>query len=241
MQIVAEDAVVCAVLAHGDHGGIARVLTREAGLVAAFVHGARSRRLRPALALGTVVRATLRGREGGLPTMTVEPVRSSLAGFDALGGAALAWVCALVSASLPEGQTVEAVHRALGRLLEALDGGALEALATLARFELLVLTELGFGIDLARCAGTGLAEDLAFVSPRARAAVGRLAGAPYAERLLPLPPWLAGGGPAVSFADALDGLRTTGWFLRADLFERDDARALAARDRLIALVERKQA
>ncbi len=233
---LAATAIVCGVRAHGEHGAIVRLMTAEAGLVAGYVRGGRSRRLRPVLQPGNVVAADLRARtDMQLPALTVEPVRSraALAG-EPLAAAGLEWATALTAATLPEGQPYP-------RLFEALDGtlGAIEAAPAargwagpLVRYELLLLAELGFGLDLATCVATGSAADLAYVSPKSGAAVSRTAGAPYADRLLPLPPFLLAGGEA-GWADILAGFRLTGHFLGRDLLTGRIAAILPARERLL--------
>ncbi|MDP6952463.1 MAG: DNA repair protein RecO C-terminal domain-containing protein, partial [Alphaproteobacteria bacterium] len=99
------------------------------------------------------------------------------------------------------------------------------------RWELGVLSELGFGLDLSQCAATGSNDGLVWVSPKSGRAVSAAAGADYADRLLRLPPFLVGGGAAMA-ADIADGLRLTGHFLTRHGLHRDDAALPAARDRL---------
>src|SRR5262249_44752849 len=131
--------------------------------------------------------------------LTVELVHSRAGLFaEPLPAAAIEWVTALTAVALPGGVPMP-------RLFTALDGvlGAIEAAPSargwagaLVRYELLLLSELGFGLDLASCAATGAVEDLAWVSPKSGQAVSRAAGAPYADRLLPLPRFLLSGGDA---------------------------------------------
>ena len=147
--------------------------------------------------------------------------------------AALAAVCALSDATLPERHPYPQVFGGLRHLLDALEAGGPWA-ETVVRWELALLGELGFGLDLAACAATGAAHDLAYVSPRSGRAVSREAGADYAEKLLPLPPFLAGsGGDAASAADIVAGLRLTGWFLEKHVFAGQGGRMPQARERFI--------
>ena len=235
-------AIVCAVLPHGENGAVARVLTPAHGLLAGYVRGGRSRRLRPVLGLGNTVAAELRARtDAQLPALVAElaVTRATLA-FDPLGAAALEWLCALSATVLPEGQPQPALFVALEALLDAMGADPpLVWIAHLARFELSLLADLGFGLDLARCAGTGQAHDLAYVSPRARAAVSAEAGAPHADRLLRLPTFLAGDGNPPDWAAAADALAIGAHFIAADIVEGPAARILPARARLAALVERR--
>jgi DNA repair protein RecO (recombination protein O) len=234
-------ATVCAVRAHGEHGVVARLLTREGGLIAGYVRGGRSRRVRPVLLPGNRVVADYRARsDEQLPALTVE-LAHSRAGLheEPLAADAIAWVTALVAGVLPEGLAYPAVADALDGLLDAIEAApsARGWAGGLARFELLLLGQLGFGLDLARCAATGRADDLAFVSPKTGRAVSRGAGEPYASRLLPLPRFLVAGGEAM-WAEVAQALAITGLFLERDLLGGREARLLAARARLTDRVAR---
>ena len=234
-------AIVCALRSHGEHGGVVRLMTAEHGLQAAYVRGARGRRMRPVLLAGNVVEASLAARtEGQLAQATVELVhsRAPLLG-EPLPAAAIDWACALTATVLPEGQPY-------ARLYDALDGllGAVEAApaasgwgAALVRFELLLLAELGFGLDLERCAVSGDQEDLIAVSPRSGRAVSAAEAEPYLGKLLPLPRFIREGGQA-GWSDILDGLALSGHFLMRDLITDRAAPVGAARDRLIERLRR---
>lgn len=231
------DAIVCALIAHGEHGAVVRVMTDTHGLVAGYVRGGRSRRLRPTLMPGNIVRIDLRQRtEDQLGGMTVELVhsRAMLLG-EPLAAAAIDWVCGLTASALPEGLPYPRIHAGLDGLLAAVEAApAARGWGTaLVRYELLLLAELGFGLDLSGCAVTGAREDLRWVSPRSGSAVSAAAGAPYADRLLPLPSFLLEGGEG-DWSDILDGLRLTGHFLARDLMTERRANMLDARERLVA-------
>jgi len=240
MHVTAE-AIVCAVRPHGEHGVVARLLTAGDGLLAGYVRGGRSRRLRPVLMPGNVVAAEFRARsEEQLASLTVELTHSRAAlHAEPLPALAIEWATALAAATLPEGHPYPRVHAALAGLLDAIEAApaARGWAGALARYELLLLAELGFGLDLASCAGGGGAEDLAFVSPRSGQAVSRAAGAPYADRLLPLPRFLIAGGEA-DWAAVRDALRLTGFFLTRDLLTGRAAAALAGRERLMDRIAR---
>lgn len=240
MQL-ATRAIVCAVRPHGEHGAIARLMTAESGLVAGYVRGGRSRRLRPILLPGNIVEAEFRARtETQLAGLTVELAasRSGLYG-EPLAAAAIDWATALTAATLPEGHAYPRLHAALDGVLAAVEAApsAQGWAAGLVRYELLLLSELGFGLDLDRCAAGGDVADLAWVSPRSGMAVSRSAGEAYAARLLPLPGFLLGGG-AADWAAVLDGLRLTGHFLERDLLAERRNAVLAARDRLVGRLKR---
>lgn len=234
-------AIVCAVLAHGEHGVVARLLTPGDGLQPGYVRGGRSRRLRPVLLPGNLVQAEYRARsEEQLAAVTVELVTSRAPLLaEPLPAAAIDWATALVAATLPDGQPFPRLYAALDGLLAAIEAAPAASgwAAGLVRFELLILAELGFGLDLSACVATGAREDLVWVSPKSGAVVSRAAGAPYADRLLPLPPFLIAGGSA-DWVDILDGLRLTGHFLARDLLTERRAAILPARERLVERLRR---
>src|SRR5688572_12136673 len=151
------------------------MMTREHGLLAAYVRGARGRRMRPVLMAGNVVEASLSARtESQLPQATVELVHSRgplLA--EPLPAAAIDWATALVATALPEGQPYPTIHDGFEGLLEAVEAAPSASAwgAALVRFELLLLAELGFGLDLSECVVTGDRDDLIAVSPRSGRAV----------------------------------------------------------------------
>lgn len=228
-------AIVCALLAHGENGAVVRFLTPEHGLVAGYVHGGRSRRLRPVLQAGNGVDLRLDARtENQLAGASVE-LTSSRAVLATTGAAlaALDWLTALTATALSEGVPHPALYTALDALTAAIaaGAGALPLGEGIVRYEHRLLAELGFGLDLASCAATGATTDLVYVSPKSSQAVSRSAGLPWAARLLPLPAFLVGAAPADAAA-ILDGLKLTGWFLRRDVLGGRDI--WPARDRFIA-------
>jgi DNA repair protein RecO (recombination protein O) len=240
MHIEAQ-AIVCAVRPHGEHGAIVRALTPADGLVAGYVRGGRSRRLRPVLMPGNLVRADYRARTADqLPALTIELVESrwGLLG-EPLAAAAIDWTTALTAVALPENQPYPHLYEALDGVLAAVAAApaARDWAAALVRYELLLLTELGFGLDLSACIATGARGDLAYVSPKRGGAVSRAAGEPYRDRLLPLPAFLIEGG-AGDWPALLDGLRLTGFFLERDVLQGRAADTLAARERLVERIKR---
>ncbi len=150
-MLVRCSAIVVGSRAHGEHGAVARIMTTAHGLLAGYVRGGRSRRLRPVLIAGNVVMAELRARtETQLAAMTVELVQSrSGLMAEPLAGVAMEWATALVAAALPEGQAYPRIHAALDGLLRALDSAvaARDWAKALIGFERVVLAELGYGID----------------------------------------------------------------------------------------------
>jgi DNA repair protein RecO (recombination protein O) len=234
-------AIICAVRAHGEHGAIARALTPRDGLQAGYVRGGRSRRLRPVLLAGNLVQAEFRARtDEQLAHLSVELVSSRAPlHVEALPAAAIDWACSLTAVALPEGQPYPRLYETLDALLSAVEAApsAKGWASALVRYELLILGELGFGLDLSECAATGATEDLAFVSPKSGRAVSAGAAGEYRDRLLPLPAFMLGGG-AAEWSDILDGLRITGHFLARDLLIERQADVLAARDRLLDRLRR---
>ena len=218
-----------------------RVMTAEHGLQAAYVRGARGRRMRPVLLAGNVVEASLAARtEAQLAQATVELVHSRAPLLsEPLPAAAIDWACALTATVLPEGQPYPRLYAALDGLLAAVEAAPAASGwgAALVRFELLLLAALGFGLDLERCAGSGDVEDLIAVSPRSGRAVSAAEAEPYLGKLLPLPRFIREGGQA-GWDDILNGLTLSGHFLMRDLISDRAAPVGAARDRLIERLRR---
>ena len=240
MQLLT-NAILVSVRAHGEHGAIVRALTPGSGIQAGYVRGGRSRRLRPILLAGNLVQAEFRARtEDQLAHLTVELLasRAPLLG-EPLPAAAIDWVLALTASALPEGHSYPRLYDALDGVLAAVEAApsAKGWAVALVRYELLVLSELGFGLDLSECAATGAVEDLAFVSPKSGRAVSRAGAGEYQDRLLPLPGFLLGGG-AADWDDILQGLRLTGHFLSRDLLIERQADILDSRQRLVDRLRR---
>ena len=235
------EAIVCGVIQHGETGTVARLLTPGDGMQPGYVRGGRSRGLRPVLVAGNVVRADYRSRtDAQLAALTVELVHSRAPLLaEPLAAAAIEWTTALAVTVLPEGQAYPRVHAALDGVLAAIESAPAARIwaAALVRYEYLLLSELGFGLDLSACVATGVRDDLVWVSPKSGAAVSRTAGAPYADRLLALPAFLQAGG-AADWDAIRDGLRLTGHFLARDLLTERRGIVLAARERLIVRLQR---
>ena len=240
MHLVAE-AIVLSVRPHGEHGAIARALTGEAGLLAGYVRGGRSRRLRPVLVPGNLVRAEYRARvDEQLPVLTAELVHSRAPLLtEPLAAGAIDWLTALTAAALPEGQPYPRLYAVLGGVLDAVEAApsARGWAASLARYELLLLGELGYGLELDRCAVTGASAGLAYVSPKSGRAVSEAGAGEYRDRLLPLPAFLLAGGTA-DWDAVFAGLELTGHFLARDIVVDRRADLLAARERLVDRLKR---
>jgi DNA repair protein RecO (recombination protein O) len=235
------DGIVLALRGHGEHGAIVRLMTPAHGMVAAYVRGAKGRRNRPVLVPGNVVAAQLSARtEGQLPQAAVE-LRHSRAPLlrEPLPSAAIDWVTALTATALPEGQPYPVIHSALEGLLDAIEAAPAASGwgAALVRFELLLLAELGFGLDLAACAVTGRNDGLVAVSPKSGRAVSAAEAAPYKGQLLPLPRFVIEGGRA-GWEDIVDGLALSGHFLERDLLAGRASAIVASRGRLVDRMRR---
>jgi len=234
-------AIVCAVRAHGEHGAIVRALTPDDGMLAGYVRGGHSRRLRPVLVPGNLIRADFRARtEEQLPALTVELSESRASMLsEALPAVAIEWSTALAAAALPEAQPYPRLYAALDGVLAAVAAApaARGWAAALVRYELLLLSELGFGLDLSACVASGANDDLAYVSPKSGGAVSRSEGEPYRDRLLALPSFLIEGG-AGEWVDIVAGFRLTGHFLERDLLHGRAAGILSARERLVERLKR---
>jgi DNA repair protein RecO (recombination protein O) len=234
-------AIVCALRSHGEHGAVVRLMTPEHGLTAAYVRGARGRRMRPVLMAGNVVQAQLSARtDTQLPQATVELVHSRGPLLsEPLPAAAIEWATVLTATALPEGQPYPHLYEALEGLLDAIEAApsANGWGAGLVRYELLLLAEMGFGLDLDRCAVTGSNDNLVAVSPKSGRAVSAAEAEPYAGKLLPLPPFLREGGRA-SWPEIAQGLEMTGHFLARDLLRDRLAPIGDARARLVERLRR---
>ena len=234
-------AIVCALLNHGEHGAVLRLLTPGHGLQAGYVRGARGRRMRPVLIPGNSVQARLSARtDTQLAQAEVELTHSRGPLLrEPLPAAAIEWATALTATALPEAQPYPRLYQALDGLLSAIEAApAASGWGTaLVRYELLLLAELGFGLDLESCAVSGSNEALVAVSPRSGRAVSAAEAEPYKEKLLPLPQFLL-LGCAASWSDLIDGLRLTGHFLMRDVLTDRAQPLLAARDRLVDRLRR---
>lgn len=228
-----DEAIVISVRRHGETAAIVHLLTRDHGRAAGLVRGASGRELRGVLQPGNEVEAWWKARLADhLGHLRCELRAAHAAAALGDGGrlACLAAACALADVALPEREPNPGVHESLGHLLRTLPepGWA----GRYAHWELRLLKELGYGLDLAECAVTGLQSDLVYVSPRSGRAVSAAAGAPYRDRLLALPNFLLSGEPA-SDADISIALALTGYFLERHVFAPQNALLPPARQRLV--------
>lgn len=231
-----DEGIVLTARRHGETDVVLQALTFEHGRHAGLVKGGAGRRLRPMLQPGNRLelewRARLADQLGGF---RIEPRRLFAAALldDPLRLAALGSACGLVEAGLAERDPHPRLYAALLAWLQRLaeDG---DWAADYVRFELLLLAELGFAVDLSTCAVTGITTGLAFVSPRTGRAVSREGAGDLADRLLPLPAFLVEPIDADP-AQIASGLRLAGHFLRRHIFDPADRPLPATRERLVTL------
>lgn len=216
-----DDGLIIGIRKHGETSVIVEAMTRAHGRHFGLVKGGRSRRMQPFLQPGNHAELVWRARlDEHLGTFCVEPVKLRtehlMASAEALH--AMGLVAALLRLAA-ERDPHPLLYETAMRIADDVDTP--EILPPLVvRFEAEILTEMGFGLDLAQCAATGVTEDLVYVSPKSGRAVSKAAGEPYKTRLLRLPAFLRGetslNGPRS--ADIRDGFRLTEFFLMRDLF-----------------------
>lgn len=217
---------------HGESGLIAELLTEAHGRHAGLVRGGQSPKRRALLQPGNLVAVIWRARlPEHLGAFDIELLRPHAAGLidDPDRLAALSAAAALIALALPEREPHADVFDDFGRLIAALDSTGWAA--SYVAWEGALLAALGFGLDLSACAATGANDDLAYVSPRSGRAVSRSAGAPYHDKLLPLPAFLWREA-SIETSDLIAGLTLTGHFLHHHLLEPQGRALPVARARL---------
>jgi DNA repair protein RecO (recombination protein O) len=233
------DGILLAVRRHGEAAAILEVFTAEHGRHLGVVPGGASRKMAPLLQVGAQLDVTWRARLSdhmGRFIVEVTQGRAAEAMGDRVALAGLSSVCALLSFTLPERAAYPALY---ARSLAVLEGlGAEHWAHAYLGWELALLTEMGFGLDLKSCAVSGSTQDLAYISPRTGRAVSRRAAGEWVDRLLPLPKVLLGLDGSV--AEVLEGLRVTGHFLTDHLAPSLGDRPLpAARQRVVDAIARR--
>ncbi len=215
-----DEAFVLAARPFGETGAIVELLTRGHGRFVAHVAGGASRRMKPIMQPGGRVLARYRARVSEqLGAAQLEGAGEGPAAlFDQpLALAGLAAAAAVAAGALPEREPHSGAFEAFEALAAVLSDDEIWP-AVYVRFEAGLLQELGFALDLSRCAATGTTDDLIYVSPKSGRAVSRAAGEPYAERLLKLPPFLLSAQGGLQPGDIGDGLALTGHFLESFVF-----------------------
>ena len=230
-----DHAIILGVKRLGETSVIAEVMTRDRGRHMGLVRSGRSRSMQPVLQPGNLVEVTWRARlHEHLGEFRMEPVRlraarlmetaTAVYGVQAMGA---------LLRLLPERDPHPYLYDALDVILENMEN-PVDAGELFVRFELAVLNELGYGLDLNECAATGVRDDLAFVSPKTGRAVCRAAGTPWADKMLALPPFLASGAVEAANSESLAAaFRLTGFFLHRHVYEPRGIEIAAARDGFI--------
>ena len=203
---------------HGETSVIIEVFTPERGRHAGIVRGGTSRKIAPILQPGARLDLAWRARlEDHIGAFSVEPLRSraaaAMASRQSLAG--LNTVTALLCFCLPEREPHAPLYARTEALLDLLGDWDLWPLAYL-QWELALLEDMGYGLDLSACAVTGVTEGLTYVSPKSGRAVSAKGAGDWADKLLPLPDVLRGEGDA-SDADIAQGFEVTGYFLGTHL------------------------
>lgn len=216
-----DEAIIIGVKRHGENSVIAELMTRERGRHLGLVRSGRSRSMQPVLQPGNRVEAVWRARlDEHLGELKLEPVRlraarlmetaTAVYGVQAMGA---------LLRLLPERDPHPHLFDALDIILDTMDDPA-DAGELFVRFELAVLNDLGYGLDLTECAATGVRQNLKYVSPKSGRAVCGEAGAPYADRMLTLPAFLGEGPkPAADRESMLAAFRLTQFFLHRHVYE----------------------
>lgn len=227
-----DEAIIIGVKRHGETSVIAELMTRDRGRHLGLVRSGRSRAMQPVLQAGNRVEAVWRARlDEHLGEFKLEPIRlraaklmetaTAVYGVQAMGA---------LLRLLPERDPHPHLFEALDIILDAFDDPS-DAGELFVRFELAVLNDLGFGLDLTECAATGGRENLVYVSPKTGRAVSREAGMPYADRMLALPGFLSEGAASAADRDSMaEAFRLTGYFLHRHVYEPRGLTENAARD-----------
>jgi DNA repair protein RecO (recombination protein O) len=231
-----DEGVILSVRAHSESGAVLELFTRRHGRHLGLVHGGRSRKLRPILQVGNHLDAEWKARLADhLGHFSVE-LRKSFAAQIMDDPAALAAVTTIAALArlLPERDPHPSLFEVTMFVFGFLDDVAVWP-ALVVRWELALLQELGFGLDLDTCAATGATADLVYVSPKSGRAVSAEAGEPYKGRMLALPAFLLGKtGQAISERDVMDGFALTGHFLQTRVLQPRDMTMPEARSRLLS-------
>ena len=233
------DGLILNTRKHGESSAIIDVLTRDKGRHMGLVRGGRSRTMRPVLQAGNLVNVVWRARlEDHLGTYSVDPHRMIVAGIidDVHRLAGLTTITTLASL-LPEREPHPRIYDASLLLIEHLQDDAIWP-AVLVKWEMGLLEELGFGLDLSKCAVSGDTARLTHVSPRTGRAVCAREADPWKDKLLVLPAFVAGASGEASNAEVIQGLKLTGHFLARHIFEPRDVSAPEQRQRILRWLDR---
>jgi DNA repair protein RecO (recombination protein O) len=228
-----DEGILLSLRPHGETGAVANLLTREHGRHAGLVHGGSGKAARAALQTGNRLQVTWKARLsehlGGFSWELAGAFGSAWL-HDPLRLAGLSAACALAELCLPEREPHRATFDGLAAVIRGLNDDDWPSLYV--QWELGLLGELGYSLDLSCCAASGVTEELSYVSPRSGRAVSRTAGAAYHDKLLPLPGFLLDASSGDRHA-VIDGLILTGHFLERHVLAPRGKRLPPARSRLV--------
>lgn len=236
-----DEAIILSAKKHGETSAVLRLFAKQHGVYAGVMKGAYSKTNRGIIQPGNQVNATWQARLAehmGMIKLELLRANAALIMADAAALATLSSACALIERSFAERHPYPRLYKEFSVLLNMLTEGG-DWAEEYVKFELTLLAESGFGLDLGQCAATGSREDLLYVSPKSGRAVSRQAGEPYKEKLLPLPSFLqVKSDPAIRrcYKETLAGLRLSGYFLDSWLLGPHGKRMPASRGRLIELL-----
>lgn len=239
-----DQGLVLGVRQHGETSVVLELMTPARGRHLGLVRGGRSRRLAPVLQPGNTVQAVWRARlDEQLGTFTIEPLTSRAARL--IGDPAAIFALQTLTGHLrllaerePHPALHGAVEAALDLFAEAESPQLVDFATFIARFELVLLEELGFGLDLEACAATGAREELHFVSPKTGRAVSRSGAVGYEDRLLRLAPFMTGAASNGGPEELRDAFRLTGHFLARHIYGPRGLREPTARSELLTQIDR---
>jgi DNA repair protein RecO (recombination protein O) len=236
-----DDGVILSSRAHGETHALVDILTATHGRWAGLVYGGQGKRQQPVLQAGNVVSANWRGRlEDSLGHFTLELSRPRAAELmsDRLALAGLSAACAVATEVLPEREAHPAAYQGFTVLADHLEEVDLWP-AIMARWEIGLLAQVGFGLTLDRCAASGVRDNLIYVSPKSACAVSAEAGEPYKDKLFPLPAFLRGAPGDPTPAGMIAALEMTGYFLETRALHAMNKGLPEARRRVIELLQRR--
>lgn len=235
-----DEGIILGTRKHGETSVIVEAMTAHHGRHLGLVRGGRSRRQQPVLQAGNQVELTWRARlDEHLGTYQVEPLALNAANlFDSAVAIYGLQLLAAHLRLLPERDPHDHLYDAVRQIIANL-GEAQTAAELLAQFELLMLEELGFGLELSSCAATGSTLDLVYVSPKSGRAVSREAGKDWADKMLPLPRFLVTGEhEQIPSAAIKNAFALTGFFFARHLWEPRGTGQPESRPGFLAAVER---
>ena len=234
-----DEGIVLGVRRHGEANAILELMTREHGRHLGLVRGGFGSRMKPVLQAGNSVSASWRARlDEHLGNFTVEGLKLRAANFFAAPHAiyGVGHLAALMRL-LPERDPHGGLYAEFDDVLDRLDDAGVAA-PMVVRFELQLLSDLGFGLDLTQCASTGARADLIYVSPKSGRAVSRDAGEPWADKMLRLPAFLRDRDGQPAGRDLADGFALTGFFLARHVLEPRGLKLSDERAHFIAALSR---